>query len=63
MIYLKNSVGIEIRRDDLLISCLRSNFAGGVFTSFMRVPGYLQRDRAEVRGEIDKFFKREKVEP
>jgi hypothetical protein len=61
VIYLKNSVGIEIRRDDLLISCLRSNFAGGVFTSFMRVPGYLQRDRAEVRGEIDKFFKRERL--
>jgi Tfp pilus assembly protein PilN len=59
VIYLKNSVGIEIRRGDLLISCLRSNFAGGVFTSFVRVPGYLQRDRAEVHGEIDKFFKRD----
>jgi len=28
VIYLKNSVGIEIRRDDLLISCEQKRFAG-----------------------------------
>ncbi len=61
MIYLKSSVGIEIRRDDLLISCLRSNFAGGVFTSFVRIAGYRERDQEIVRGEIDAFFRKEKV--
>ncbi len=61
MIYLKTGVGIEIRQEDLLITCLRSNFAGGVFTGFARISGYCQRDRAEVRREIDAFFKREKI--
>ncbi|MBZ5498536.1 MAG: pilus assembly protein PilM [Acidobacteriia bacterium] len=61
MIYLKTSVGIEIRQQDLLISCLRSNFAGGVFTNYMRVSGYRQRDPEQVRDEIHGFFKREKV--
>ncbi len=61
MIYLKNSVGVEIRQEDLLISCLKSNFAGGVFTSFKRVAGYRQRDQKEVAGEIEAFFKQERV--
>lgn len=61
MIYLRNSVGIEIRQEDLLISCLKSNFAGGVFTSFRRIPGYRQRDHQEVLGEMDAFFKQERV--
>jgi Tfp pilus assembly protein PilN len=61
VIYLRSSVGIEIRREDLHISCLRSNLAGGVFTSFARVAGYRQREQEIVRGEIDAFFKREKV--
>ncbi len=61
MIYLKTSVGIEIRQDDLLISCLRSNFAAGVFTNHARIPGFRQRDPKEVRGEIDAFFKRERI--
>lgn len=61
MIYLKTSVGVEIRQEDLLFSCLRSNFAGGVFTSFARIPGYRQRDPQVVRSEIDAFFKREKI--
>ncbi|MGA2261879.1 MAG: pilus assembly protein PilM [Acidobacteriota bacterium] len=61
MIYLKTSVGIEIRQEDLLISCLRSNFAGGTFTKFVRISGYRQRDQAQVRSEIDDFFKAEKL--
>jgi Tfp pilus assembly protein PilN len=61
VIYLKTSVGIEIRQEDLLISCLRSNFAGGVFTNFQQVSEYRQRDPQVVRGEIDSFFRREKI--
>jgi Tfp pilus assembly protein PilN len=61
VIYLKTSVGIEIRQDDLLITCLRSNFAGGVFTHFKRIAGYHQRDSVQVRAEIDEFFKGERI--
>lgn len=61
MIYLKSSVGIEIGQEDLLVSCLRSNFAGGVFTSFLRIAAYRNRAPGEVRAELDGFFKREKV--
>lgn len=61
MIYLKSSVGIEMGQEDLLISCLRSNFAGGVFTDFVRISGYRQRNQEEVRNEIDGFFKRARV--
>ena len=42
MIYLKTSVGIEMRGDDMLISSLQSNFSGGVFTHFKRIAGYEQ---------------------
>jgi hypothetical protein len=61
VIYLKSSVGIEIGQEDLLISCLRSNFAAGVFTSFLRIADYHSRAPDEVRAELDGFFKREKV--
>ncbi|HYK89573.1 MAG TPA: PilN domain-containing protein [Acidobacteriota bacterium] len=57
MIYLKSSVGIEIRKDDLLISSLQSNFSAGVFTHFKRITDYCKRDRQEVRREVDQFFK------
>jgi Tfp pilus assembly protein PilN len=57
MIYLKNSVGIEIRQEDLVITCLSSNFSGGVFTHFARIAGYRTRERAEVRAEIEQFFR------
>jgi Tfp pilus assembly protein PilN len=57
VIYLKTSVGMEIRQDDLLLTCLRSNLAGGVFTDFKRIAGYCQRDPDQVRAEIDDFFK------
>ncbi len=57
MIYLKTSVGMEIRDDDLLVSSLQSNFAAGVFTHFARIRNFRTRDRAEVRRELDAFFK------
>jgi Tfp pilus assembly protein PilN len=57
MIYLRTSIGIEIRREDLLISSLQRNLAGGVFTHFKRIADYRLRGRAEVRGEIDQFFR------
>jgi Tfp pilus assembly protein PilN len=57
MIYLRTSVGIEIRGEDLLISSLQRNLAGGVFTHFKRFKDYRSRGRAEVRREIDQFFK------
>lgn len=56
MLYLRTSVGVEIGRD-LLISCLQSNLSTGVFTHFARVSDYQLRDNAEVRAEIDRFFK------
>lgn len=61
MFYIKASVGIEIRGEDLLVSCLKRNFSGGAFTKYVRIAGYLQREPEEVRREIDGFFKAEKV--
>ncbi len=57
MIYLKTSVGMEIREEDLLVSSLQSNFAAGVFTHFARIRNFRTRDRAEVRRELDAYFK------
>jgi hypothetical protein len=57
MFYLKSSVGIEARQEDLVISCLKSNFSGGVFTHFKRIAGYRTRDPEEVRKEIESYFK------
>jgi Tfp pilus assembly PilM family ATPase/Tfp pilus assembly protein PilN len=59
--YLKASVGIEIKGEDLLISCLKKNFGGGVFTKYARIAGYCQREPEQVRSEMDGFFKTEKV--
>src|SRR5512136_1333357 len=57
MIYLKTSIGVEIRQDDLLISSLQRNLAGAVFTHFKRIAGYRLRERAEVQREMDQFFR------
>lgn len=57
MIYLKTSVGIELRGEDMLISSLQSNLSGGVFTHFLRIPGYRLREKADLQKEIDFFFK------
>ena len=61
MIYLKTSVGIELRGEDMVIACLSSNFAAGVFTHYKRVEGYRTRDRGEVRGEVERYFKSERL--
>jgi Tfp pilus assembly protein PilN len=57
MIYLKTSVGIELRGEDLLISSLQSNFSSGVFTHFKRIPNYGQRDKESLRQEVLNFFR------
>jgi Tfp pilus assembly protein PilN len=57
MIYLKGSVGIEIRGEDLLLASLQSNFSPGVFTAFMRITGYCQKPVEEVRNSINSFFR------
>ncbi len=61
MIYLKTSIGIEIRQADLLISCLQRNLSNSVFTHFKRISDYLLRDKNEVRKEIDAFFKAHRI--
>lgn len=61
MIYLKSSVGIEIRGNDLIISALRSNFSGSVFTGFAKIADYRSRDREEVRQELARFFKSQRL--
>jgi Tfp pilus assembly protein PilN len=57
MIYLKTSVGIELRGDDMLISSLQGNFSESTFTHFKRVENYRLRDKAELQQEIQFFFK------
>lgn len=57
MIYLKTSVGIELRGDDMLISSLQSNVSAGVFTHFTRIREYRLRSLEDVRQEINTFFK------
>jgi Tfp pilus assembly protein PilN len=57
MIYVRNSVGVEIRGQDLVVSCLQSNLSTGVFTHFRRILQYRQRDRAEVQKDLDQFFR------
>lgn len=57
MIYLRTSVGVEMRREDLVIAALQGNFGAGRFTQFARVRDFRTRDRAEVRREIEAFFK------
>src|SRR5262245_34142778 len=61
MIYLKTSIGVEIRGNDLLLTCLRSNFSAAVFTRFERIRDFKTRDKAEVRGEIDQFLKGQRL--
>jgi Tfp pilus assembly protein PilN len=56
MIYVRNSVGVEIRGQDLVVSCLQSNLSAAAFTHFRRISQYRQRDHAEVRKDLDRFF-------
>jgi Tfp pilus assembly protein PilN len=57
MIYLKTSVGIELRGEDMLISSLQGNFSGGAFTHFKRIVDYAQREKESLRQEIQNFFR------
>jgi Tfp pilus assembly protein PilN len=57
MIYLRGSVGIEMRGDDLVLASLQSNFSPGVFTAFKRITGFSQKPVEEVRNSINSFFK------
>lgn len=57
MIYLKTSVGIELRGDVMRIASLQGNFSGRTFTHFKRIDHYPARDQAEVRQEVQQFFK------
>jgi Tfp pilus assembly protein PilN len=57
MIYLKTSVGIELRSEDMLISSIQSNFSDSVFTHFKRIANYRSRDIEELRREVNLFFR------
>ena len=57
MIYLKTSVGIELRGEDMLISSLQSNFSGDVFTHFRRIADYGRQDKESLRQEVLNFFR------
>jgi Tfp pilus assembly protein PilN len=57
MIYLRGSVGIEVRGEDLLLASLQSNFSPGVFTAFKRISGFSQTPVEEVRNSINSFFR------
>ncbi len=57
MIYLKTGIGIEMRGADLLISSLQSNYSGQTFTRFKRFPDFRQRNKQDLRQEINLFFK------
>ena len=57
MIYLKTSIGVEIRGEDILLSSLQGNFSGGTFTHFKRVADYRHRDTMELRQEIHLFLR------
>ncbi len=62
MIYLRSSVGIEVVQDDLVITSLQSNLAAGVFTHYRRIRDFRTREKAEVRREIETFFKSNRLD-
>jgi Tfp pilus assembly protein PilN len=57
MIYLKTSIGIEMREGDMLLASLQGNFSDRAFTHYRRIPDYVHRDALELRREIQHFFK------
>jgi Tfp pilus assembly protein PilN len=61
MIYLKTSIGIELRGEDMLISSLQGNFYGEAFTHFKRIQNYRLRDKEDLRQEVNFFFKSHKL--
>ncbi|MBN1571091.1 MAG: PilN domain-containing protein [Acidobacteria bacterium] len=57
MIYLKTSVGIELRGEDMLISSLQGYFSKGTFTHFRRIANYRNRVLEDLRMEVNQFFR------
>jgi Tfp pilus assembly protein PilN len=57
MIYLKTSVGIELRGEDMLIASLQGNFSSGTFTHFKRVANFRRHDLEDLRQEVNQFFR------
>jgi general secretion pathway protein L len=57
MIYLKTGVGIELRKDDILLAAVQSNFTKAAFTRFLRITDYPRFTHADLRGAIDRFFR------
>jgi Tfp pilus assembly protein PilN len=57
MIYLRTGIGIEFREDDLLLASFQSNFSGGAFTHFKRIPDYRLRTKDDLRREVNHFFR------
>jgi len=56
MIYLKTSIGIEIRGEDILLSSLQGNLSRGTLTHFQRIADYRHRDTLELRQAINHFL-------
>ena len=52
MIYLKTSIGIEIRGEDILLSSLQGNLSKGTLTLLQRIADYRHRDTMELKQEI-----------
>jgi Tfp pilus assembly protein PilN len=57
MIYLKTSIGLELRGEDILLSSLQSNLPPGEFTHFKRIANYQALNKEHLRGEISQFFR------
>ena len=56
MIYLKTGIGIELQKDNLLLSAVQSNFSRGTFTCFARIDNYPSLAKRELCGRINRFF-------
>jgi len=61
VIYLKNSVGIEIRGEDLVLSCLKSNLSGKVLAGLQTVSSFRSLEPADVRRQVNGFFKAQRA--
>jgi Tfp pilus assembly protein PilN len=57
MIYLKTSIGIELRGEDMLLCSLQGNLSGGTLKHFKRIPDYRNRETIELRQEVQLFLR------
>jgi Tfp pilus assembly protein PilN len=57
MIYLKTSIGVELRGEDMLMSSLQGNLSDGAFTHFKRIANCRQTNTETLRQEIQQFFR------